>query len=77
MSSTASVGITKKSVRKTGSRRTDNVRQHGKTWQVRLTIQQEALSGTFDTKDEALLWIDLKRGGDSMSTWAHFTRPSD
>ncbi len=62
MSSTASVGNTEKSVRKTGSRRNDNVRQRGKTWQVRLTIAHESLVKTFDTKDEALLWLDLKRG---------------
>ncbi|MDO8318701.1 hypothetical protein [Rhodoferax sp.] len=62
MSSTVSVGSTEKSVRKTGSRRNDNVRQRGKSWQVRLTLQQESLVRTFATKDEALQWLDLKRG---------------
>lgn len=62
MSPTVSVGNTKKSVSKTGARRKDNLRQRGKTWQVRVNIKQESLNRTFSTKGEALDWLDLKRG---------------
>jgi hypothetical protein len=62
MSKTVTVPNAKKSVRKTGSRRTDNIRKRGSSWQVRFVHNGIKESRTFATKDEGLLWLDLKRG---------------
>lgn len=62
MSTTASVVNSQKSVRKTGSRRKDNIRQRGASWQVRLLHDGESLTRTFATKGDAQDWLDLKRG---------------
>lgn len=62
MTNPVSPGNHPKTPRKTGSRRKDNVRQRGDAWQVRLVHNGENASRTFPTKDEALLWLDLKRG---------------
>lgn len=62
MSSTVSASTSKKSVRKTGARRNDNIRQRGNSWQVRLVHEGKSESRTFAKKDEGLQWLDLKRG---------------
>jgi len=62
MSTPVSSSTPKKSPRKTGSRRKDNIRQRGNSWQVRFVHNGENATKTFATKDEGLLWLDLKRG---------------
>ena len=51
-----------KSVKKTGSRRKDNIRKRGNSWQARVVLNGKSETRTFRSHDAALLWLDLKRG---------------
>lgn len=62
MSSSVSASTPKKSQRKIGLRRQDNIRQRGNIWQVRLVVNGEKVTKTFATKEEGPQWLDLKRG---------------
>ena len=44
------------------NRSVDNVRKHGSGWQARTCVDGVKLSKTFPTKNEAKLWLTLKRG---------------
>lgn len=44
------------------NRSVDNVRKHGSGWQARTCVDGVKVSKTFPTKNEAKLWITLKRG---------------
>lgn len=72
VSVTASKRIPKKSVKKAGSRRKDNIRKRGNSWQARVVLNGKSEPRTFKSHGEALLWLDLKRGEQLDGDLGHF-----
>jgi integrase len=62
MSTPVSVAISNSIPKKSGGRRSDNVRKRGTSWQARLVLNGKSETRTFPSKGEALQWLQLKRG---------------